>query len=106
MTEAIVWLMTLVDARTEAARTGKPIVAVVSTENCTWCRKYERILDSDTGKTLLAKYVPVKLRPGDVEPRIRAVPTTVMFDSTGRRIASIEGCLSVEDLRRFLEKPR
>ncbi|QDT70710.1 hypothetical protein MalM25_36650 [Planctomycetes bacterium MalM25] len=106
---SIDWIESTSDALAEARRTGKPIVAYVTSDHCGYCRKMERETWSQpaVGRLVTERFVPMRLHadkhPEEVAAlRVRAYPTTVLISPEGRAFAGRAGFLEPLELTGLL----
>ena len=107
--DSIAWIDDPAEALAEAARTGKPIVAYVTSAHCGYCRKMERETWSEpaVGSLVTERFVPLRLHadknPAEVQAlRVRAFPTTVLISSEGRAFAGRSGFMAPPELGELL----
>lgn len=107
--ESIAWIDAPADALAEAARTGRPIVAYVTSDHCGYCRKMERETWSEpaVGRLVSERFVPLRLHadknPAEVQAlRVRAFPTTVLISSEGRAFTGRSGFMAPAELAELL----
>ncbi len=107
--ESIAWIDAPAEALAEARRTGKPIVAYVTSDHCGYCRKMERETWSQPAISRLVAdgFVPMRLHagkhPAEVAAlRVRAYPTTVLISPEGRAFAGRAGFLEPLEVTELL----
>jgi thiol:disulfide interchange protein len=95
---AVVTDQSLGGAFAAAAKDGKPIIAIFSAPSwCVWCRKLDKETLTDTKvKEELKKFRVVfvdfdKETALDSQYGISGVPTTILFNSSGKRVHDIIG---------------
>jgi thioredoxin 1 len=110
--DALTWL-SLDAARIESAKTGKPVYLDVYADWCGPCRDMERnvfVVDS-IKKILQTGYVPARLNLDDPSVsdslqqrvyRIRAIPTSIVFNSSGKELKRRIGYLSPLEFKRWI----
>ncbi len=98
-------------ARSEAVRLGRPIVIVVASEHCGWCRRLERTTLRDQGviRLLNDSTVPLKIDADDpahaavIEAlRVEGVPTIATLGLDGRVRSSHAGYLDPTGFMRLV----
>jgi len=107
--EPIVWIDDPAEAVAVAARTGKPIVAFVTSDKCAYCKKMEKLTWSEPaiGRLVGREFVPLRLHAGDhpeavAALRVRAYPTTVLISPEGKAFAGKAGFLEPLELAGML----
>ncbi len=93
------WRDSYVTALGEAARTGRPLVLVVKSRGCGWCRELERttLRDARVVRALNRSTVPLKVEADDRglpdSLRVEALPTVAVIAPDGRILANRSGYL-------------
>lgn len=90
-------------ARKESAEKSMPLVLVIGTEECVYCRKMEATTFQDPGVAALlnARFIPVHI-DGNREMtltaalKVQAYPTTVLAGPDGKILAFLQGYVSAE----------
>lgn len=107
--ESIAWIDSSAEALAEARRTGKPILAYVTSDHCGYCRKMERETwgQPAVGRLVTEGFVPMRLHAGKNSAevaalRVRAYPTTVLITPEGRAFAGRAGFLKPLELTELL----
>lgn len=98
--DPIVWRSDYPTARKEAEQKNLPLLVVIGTEQCTYCRKMENVTftDADTVALVAGKFVALKI-DANKEPdfartmRVSVYPTTVIAGSDGKIYAYLSGYL-------------
>lgn len=113
---AIEWIDEPEVALTAARKSGKPVLAYVTSTHCGYCRKMERETWSEPAVVQLIQrsFVPLRLQadkyPDEVAAlRVRAYPTTVLITADGKAFAGKQGFLEpteVAELLRPVLEPR
>jgi thioredoxin-related protein len=107
------WRGDYTGARAEAVRQGRPIVFVVTSKGCGWCRKLEQttLRDGRVIRALNESMVPLKIDVDDpayaplVEAlRVEGLPTIAALGSDGRVLASHAGYLDDVQFLRLLRR--
>jgi thioredoxin-related protein len=86
----------------------KDVYLLVTSEDCKWCRKFEKVTlsDEETMKMLKEKFILLVLnRDKDVIPdhiKAKRVPKHFFLDSNGELIYSILGYWNPEDFASFV----
>ena len=113
MPAKLVWRTDYNSARREATEKGLPLIVVIGTQECFYCRKLEAgpLRDPAIVKLITTNYIPLKLdatRSPDLAKKLRVqmYPTTVLAGSDGKIHAFIEGFIEAdrfgEQLKRTL----
>ena len=103
--DPVAWRTDYVAARKEAAEKGLPMLVVVGTDNCFYCRKLETgpLRDAAVAAQLRDNFVPLKL-DANKDPnlakalRVQLYPTIVTAGPDGKIHAFIEGYLEADRL--------
>ena len=108
---AVTWRTDYNTARKEAQEKGLPLLVVISTDDCFYCRKLEAGPLKDAGITnLLANgFVPLKLDAGRAPEiakalKVQMYPTMVLAAPDGKIHAFIEGYVDSERLGEQLKR--
>src|SRR6266545_57747 len=107
----LVWRTDYNTARKEAQEKGLPLVVVIGTDDCFYCRKLEAGPLKDAGITnlLATGFIPLKLdatRAPDLAKalKVQLYPTTVLAGPDGKIYAFIEGYLEADRLGEQLKR--
>jgi tetratricopeptide (TPR) repeat protein len=107
----VAWWTDYNAARKEAHEKGLPLVLVIGTDNCFYCRKLEAgpLKDAGVARTLAAGFVAVKLDATRVPELAKALkvqlyPTTVIAAPDGKIHAFIEGYVEADRLAEQLKR--
>lgn len=90
MAKDVVWFKNLQQAQNAAATQNKPLLVLMTTQECGWCKKLkkETLPHPAVNAKLSDKFIAVELdRDLDSYPnqfRTRGVPTTFFADKTGK----------------------
>ena len=107
------WRGDYAKARAEAARLGRPIVIVVTSESCGWCRRLEQttLRDGRVIRALNESTVPLKIDVDDpayaalVEAlRVEGLPTIAALGSDGRALSNHAGYLDAAQFVRLVRR--
>jgi thioredoxin-related protein len=109
----VVWRTDYAAARKEAQEKGLPIVLVISSDNCFYCRKLEAgpLKDPSVTQLIASNFIPLKLNASHAPDIAKALkvnlyPTTVLAGPDGKIHAFIEGYIEsdryAEQLKRTL----
>ena len=98
-------------ARREALEKHRPIVVVLGTENCVWCRKLESttLRDPEIVRTLRDRFVVVQIE-ADRDPTIpnalgvSGYPTIVFANPEGKILGKHEGYVEASRFRQQLDR--
>ncbi|MEQ8847065.1 thioredoxin family protein [Botrimarina sp.] len=106
------WVETPADALAAAKRSGKPILAYVTSAHCGYCRKMERETWASPAVARLVdeRFVALRLHsdqhPEEVAAlRVRAFPTTVVITPEGKAFAGRAGFVEAAQLAEQLLRP-
>lgn len=105
----IIWNDTFEQAQAKAKKESKPMMVLITSEQCRWCRKLEATTLSD--ETVISKintkFVPVHVtRDKDIYPKTltaKMVPMSYFLDGEGKVLYSIPGYWPVEDYQSVLD---
>lgn len=105
----IEWIEDPSEALAMAAKTGKPILAYVTSTHCGYCRKMEKETWSKPaiGRLVGKNFVPLKLLADDhpeavAALKVRAFPTTVLISAEGKPFAGKPGFMEPLELSQLL----
>lgn len=108
---ALVWRTDYNTARKEAQEKGLPLVVVVGTEDCFYCRKLEAgpLKDAGIANLLAGNFIPLKLdatRAPDLAKalKVQLYPTTVLAGPDGKIYSFIEGYVEADRLGEQLKR--
>lgn len=105
----IAWSDTYEQAQAKAKKESKPMLVIITTEQCRWCRKFEAttLSDEDVISKINTRFIPVHVtRDKSVYPKIlsaKMVPMSYFVDGEGKVIHSIPGYWAVEDYQSILD---
>ncbi len=105
----IVWSDTYEQAQAKAKKESKPLLVLITSEQCRWCRKFEAttLQDEDVISRLNSKFVTVHVtRDKSVYPKslsAKMVPMNYFLDSNGKVIYSMPGYWPVDDYQSILD---
>lgn len=100
--ESVRWTKSYAEARAEASRTGRPIVLIVGSRDCPWCRKLEQttLRDRRVVRKLNGETVSLKVDSDDESQaellaslRVRSLPSTMVIAEDGTILARRSGYL-------------
>jgi protein disulfide-isomerase len=105
----IAWNDTFAEAQTKAKKESKPMMVLITSEQCRWCRKLEATTLSD--ETVISKintkFIPVHVtRDKSAYPKTltaKMVPMSYFLDGEGKVLYSIPGYWPVEDYQSVLD---
>lgn len=107
----LVWRTDYNAARKEAQEKGLPLVVVIGSEDCFYCRKLEAgpLKDAGVANLLATNFIPLKLdatRAPDLAKalKVQLYPTTVLAGPDGKIYAFIEGYLEADRLGEQLKR--
>jgi len=99
----------LTQGKKRARQEDKPVVAYFFSQHCVYCEQMQKnvlndrtIADSLKNDTV---YVPVDVDKQETTAlayRVRGTPTTLVLESTGKRIVEIPGYMSKDDFKMLL----
>jgi thioredoxin-related protein len=105
----IAWNDTYEQAQAKAKKESKPLLVLITSEQCRWCRKFEAttLQDEDVISKLNAKFVTVHVtRDKSIYPKslsAKMVPMNYFLDSNGKVIYSMPGYWPTEDYQSILD---
>jgi thioredoxin-related protein len=105
----IVWQDSFASAQAKAKKESRPMLVIITTEQCRWCRKLEATtLSSDEIVTKInTRFVPVHVtRDKSIYPKTltaKMVPMSYFVDGNGKIIHSMPGYWDVEDYSSILD---
>lgn len=107
---AIEWVEDPAEAIAEARRTGKPILAYLTSDHCGYCKKMEKETWSQPaiGRLVARGFVPLKLHAKDhpeevAALKVKAFPTTVLISPQGKAFAGKPGFMEPLELAQLLK---
>lgn len=105
----IAWNETYATAQAKAKKESKPMLVIITTEQCRWCRKLEAttLSDDEVIAKINSRFVPVHVtRDKSVYPKnltAKMVPMSYFLDANGNIIHSIPGYWPSEDYQSILD---
>jgi uncharacterized protein YyaL (SSP411 family) len=105
----IAWNDTYAQAQAKAKKESKPMLVIITTEECRWCRKLEAttLSDDEIVSKINSRFVPVHLtRDKSVYPKnltAKMVPMSYFLDGNGKVLYSMPGYWPVEDYQSILD---
>lgn len=105
----IAWQDTFAAAQAKAKKESKPMLVIITTEQCRWCRKLEAttLSDDDIISKINTRFVPVHVtRDKSVYPNVltaKMVPMSYFLDGNGKVLHSIPGYWTAEDYSSILD---
>jgi thioredoxin-like negative regulator of GroEL len=109
--QPVTWWTDYNSARKEAQEKGLPLLVVVGTENCFYCRKLEAgpLKDPNLAPLLANGFVPLKVDAKQAPELAKALkvqlyPTTVLAGPDGKIHAFIEGYIEADRLAEQLKR--
>jgi thioredoxin-related protein len=105
----IAWSDSYEQAQAKAKKESKPLLVLITSEQCRWCRKFEAttLQDEDVISKLNSKFVTVHVtRDKSVYPKslsAKMVPMNYFLDSNGKVIYSMPGYWPTEDYQSILD---
>lgn len=108
MGSEIQWSGSFAEAQAKAKKESKPMLVIITTEQCRWCRKLEATTLEDDGivSTINAKFAAVHVtRDKSVYPKnltAKMVPMSYFLDSEGKVLYSMPGYWPSEDYQSIL----
>lgn len=105
----IAWHDTFAAAQAKAKKESKPMLVIITTEQCRWCRKLEAttLSDDEVISKINTYFTPVHVtRDKSVYPKTltaKMVPMSYFLDGNGKVIYSIPGYWPTEDYQSILD---
>lgn len=105
----IQWQDSFSSAQTKAKKVSKPMLIIITTEECPWCRKLENttLAEQEIIKRINSHFIPVHVTRGksDYPKSLSAsmVPMSYFLDGSGKVIYSIPGYWPAEDYHSILD---
>jgi thioredoxin-related protein len=105
----IAWNDTYEQAQAKAKKESKPLLVLITSEQCRWCRKFEAttLQDEDVISKLNSKFVTVHVtRDKSIYPKnltAKMVPMNYFLDANGKVIYSMPGYWPVDDYQSILD---
>lgn len=105
----IAWNDTFAAAQAKAKKESKPMMVLITSEQCRWCRKLEAttLSDDEVISKINTRFVPVHVtRDKSIYPRTltaKMVPMSYFLDGNGKILYSIPGYWTVEDYQSILD---
>lgn len=105
----IAWNDTYEQAQAKAKKESKPMLVIITSEQCRWCRKLESttLSDDEIVSKINSRFAAVHVtRDKSVYPRnltAKMVPMSYFLDSTGKILYSMPGYWPVEDYQSILD---
>lgn len=105
----IAWNDTYEQAQAKAKKESKPLLVLITSEQCRWCRKFEAttLQDEDVISKLNSKFVTVHVtRDKSVYPKnlsAKMVPMNYFLDGNGKVLYSMPGYWPVDDYQSILD---
>lgn len=102
------WNSSFAEAQVKAKKESKPMLVIITTEQCRWCRKLEATtLEDDTIiSTINSKFSAVHVtRDKSVYPKnltAKMVPMSYFLDPNGKVLYSMPGYWPTEDYQSIL----
>lgn len=103
------WSDSYTEALAKAKKESKPIMLVITTEQCRWCRKLEATTFSDEEiiKRVNSHFIPVHVtRDKSIYPKhlsAKMVPMSYFLDAEGKVLNSMPGYWPAEDYHSILD---
>lgn len=103
------WSDTYDQAQAKAKKESKPLLVLITSEQCRWCRKFEAttLQDEDVITKVNSKFVAVHVtRDKSVYPKnltAKMVPMSYFLDENGKVLYSMPGYWPVEDYQSILD---
>lgn len=109
MSADINWSSSFADAQAQAQKENKPLMVLITSEQCRWCRKFEATTlqnDEIVGR-INSRFTAVHVtRDKSVYPQnlsAKMVPMSYFLDRDGKVIYKIPGYWGVEDYNSVLD---
>jgi len=105
----IVWQDTFASAQAKAKKESKPMLVIITTEQCRWCRKLEAttLSDDEIISKINTRFVPVHVtRDKSVYPKTlsaKMVPMSYFLDENGKVLYSMPGYWPTDDYQSILD---
>lgn len=105
----IAWNDTYEQALAKAKKESKPLMVLITSEQCRWCRKFEAttLQDDEIVTKVNTQFVPVHVtRDKSIYPKnltAKMVPMSYFLDGEGKVIYSIPGYWGSEDYQSVLD---
>lgn len=105
----IAWNDTYEQAQAKAKKESKPLMVLITSEQCRWCRKFEAttLQDEDVISKLNSRFVTVHVtRDKSIYPKnlsAKMVPMHYFLDGEGKVIYSIPGYWPADDYQSILD---
>lgn len=105
----IAWNDTYEQAQAKAKKESKPMLVIITSEQCRWCRKLESttLSDDEIVSKINSRFSAVHVtRDKSVYPKnltAKMVPMSYFLDSTGKILYSMPGYWPVEDYQSILD---
>ncbi len=102
------WSANYAEAQAKAKKESKPMLVIITTEQCRWCRKLEATTLEDDGiiSTINGKFAAVHVtRDKSVYPKnltAKMVPMSYFLDPNGKVLHSMPGYWPTEDYQSIL----
>ena len=109
MGSEIQWSPNFADAQVKATKESKPLLVLITSEQCWWCRKLEATTLEDDGviQKINQKFVAVHVtRDKSVYPqtlKAKMVPMSYFLDGNGKVIHAMPGFWPTEDYQSILD---
>jgi len=105
----IVWQDTFASAQAKAKKESKPMLVIITTEQCRWCRKLEAttLSDDEIISKINTRFIPVHVtRDKSVYPKTlsaKMVPMSYFLDENGKVLYSMPGYWPTDDYQSILD---
>lgn len=105
----IAWQESFSAAQAKAKKESKPMLVIITTEQCRWCRKLESttLSDDEVISKINSRFVPVHVtRDKSVYPKnltAKMVPMSYFLDPNGKELHSMPGYWPSEDYQSILD---
>ncbi len=106
---AVAWESDLTEAQNTAFDNGKPILISFSSPGCTYCRQMEvEVIPQKEVLAEIERYIPVKIDAWKNEAvaaryDVQGLPTYVVTDYSGRKLAQKDGYVPASEFVAFLK---